>query len=342
MEVDSRPREPLRVEQLWFEDGNLVLQAGNCQFRLHRGILAARSPVQDMLSFPQPPESELVEGCPLVRLPDAETEVRYFLKAIFIPEYFPAFPAPTNFSIIVGCLRLGHKYEVDYLRRRALIHLSSQYRTTLSEHDSRIYAGSPNIPPSRVMSWLFPTTPTFTISVIQLAREVGVLWVLPFAFYDLSTSFNMPLDSHGGTIGREIFHGAFYNGVSTSLCVQDQDSFLTGHVNHTRAAVDITRFLLDPPEIHGCTSRTHCLGVRVKAVNAASSMLQRYCNAPLDIWEEDDWSHLHDLCPICLAALKRIHAEARETLWGELPTMYGLPPWEELEKMKVAAIGNSM
>ncbi|KAJ7700677.1 hypothetical protein B0H17DRAFT_882729, partial [Mycena rosella] len=78
--------EPHRVEELWFEDGNLVLQAGNSQFRLHRSILAARSPVfQDMLSFPQPPESELVEGCPLVRLPDAESEVTVFLKAIFIP-----------------------------------------------------------------------------------------------------------------------------------------------------------------------------------------------------------------------------------------------------------------
>ncbi|KAJ7466554.1 hypothetical protein B0H11DRAFT_1689843, partial [Mycena galericulata] len=65
-----------RIPELWFDDGNIVIQAGNIQFRAYRDILAARSPVfQDMLSFPQPLDSELVEGCPLVRLNDAAAEV---------------------------------------------------------------------------------------------------------------------------------------------------------------------------------------------------------------------------------------------------------------------------
>ncbi|KAJ7701844.1 hypothetical protein B0H17DRAFT_862003, partial [Mycena rosella] len=75
-----------RVHDLWFEDGDLVLQAGNGQFRVYRGVLAARSSVfNDMLSesFPQPLDSELVEGFPLVRLPDPESHVTRFLRAIF-------------------------------------------------------------------------------------------------------------------------------------------------------------------------------------------------------------------------------------------------------------------
>jgi hypothetical protein len=39
-----------------------------------------------MLSFPQPADAELVEGCPLVRLLDPDVEVTPFLKAIFQPE----------------------------------------------------------------------------------------------------------------------------------------------------------------------------------------------------------------------------------------------------------------
>lgn len=36
-----------------------------------------------MLGFPQPSDSELVESCPLVHLPDSAGEVTTFLKAIF-------------------------------------------------------------------------------------------------------------------------------------------------------------------------------------------------------------------------------------------------------------------
>ncbi|KAF8145623.1 hypothetical protein K438DRAFT_1425906, partial [Mycena galopus ATCC 62051] len=50
-------------QDLWFEDGNIVIQAGNSQFRVYRGVLAKRSSVfQDMLSSPQPPDAETIEG----------------------------------------------------------------------------------------------------------------------------------------------------------------------------------------------------------------------------------------------------------------------------------------
>ncbi|KAJ7761196.1 hypothetical protein DFH07DRAFT_883716, partial [Mycena maculata] len=129
MDVDSQPNELQRIQDLWLEDGNIVIQAETSnQFRVYRGVLAARSPVfRDMFSFPQPPDPELVDGCPLVSLPDPAPHVTVFLRAIFDSSFFGAFSAPTEYSIIVGCLRLSHKYEVDYLRRRALVHLSSGY-----------------------------------------------------------------------------------------------------------------------------------------------------------------------------------------------------------------------
>ncbi|KAJ7490871.1 hypothetical protein FB451DRAFT_1124430 [Mycena latifolia] len=349
MKVDTQPGAPQRVQELWFEDGNLVIQAGNSQFRVYRGILAARSPVfQDMLSFPQPPDSELVDGCPIVRLTDAEAEITDFLKAIFVPEYFPAFPAPTKFHIVVGCLRLSHKYEVDYLRRRALIHLSSRYRTTLSEWDARAYAVNLDFSSAqRVMSWLAPPGDSFNICVVQLAREVDALWVLPVAFYDLSSAFNTPenLFTPGFSMVKlrgEVLRGAVYNGVPTSLSAQDQDSFFQGHATHTRAATkDIVAFLCDPLEIDGCKNPAQwCSGIRLRALQDHWHSLHTFSHLPLTVWDEDGWYSLDDICPACFTVLKRTHAEARQAFWDGLPEMYGLPPWEELEKMKVAAIGN--
>lgn len=58
-------------EDLWFEDGNIILGAVNISFRLHRGILSRHSVVfRDMLMLPQGPESPKAFGCPLVQLHD--------------------------------------------------------------------------------------------------------------------------------------------------------------------------------------------------------------------------------------------------------------------------------
>ncbi|KAJ7119091.1 hypothetical protein C8R44DRAFT_707401 [Mycena epipterygia] len=339
MEADTLPpaNEPQRVQGLWFEDGNLVIQAGNSQFRVYRGVLAARSSVfQDMLAFPQPPDSELVDGCPLVCLPDPATEVTVFLKAIFHPEFFAPFPAPTTFDSIVGVLRLSHKYGVDYLRRRALIHLSSGHHNTLSETDCASYTGDPD--PSRslseIMSWPGPDSDVSHMCTIQLAREIDAPWVLPLAFYNLSAVFH--------EVGNIIFHGAVYNGLPVSLSMQDQQTFLIGHNSqNTSTYAAILQFLSYPrsADIEGCKSPARCTAERLNAVESSREMTCDSPSIPLDIWDSDDWDILQDVCPACLAVLKDAHQHARQAFWDKLPEMYGLPCWEELEKMKEAAIG---
>jgi hypothetical protein len=75
---------PIRSE-IWYEDGNIILQAEQTQFRVFRGILSASSDVfRDMFAMPQPGEGEfLVEGCAVVQLTDLAEDWRYILKALF-------------------------------------------------------------------------------------------------------------------------------------------------------------------------------------------------------------------------------------------------------------------
>ncbi|KAJ7132735.1 hypothetical protein C8R46DRAFT_818567, partial [Mycena filopes] len=125
-----------RAEGLWFEDCGLIIQAETTLFRVSRDFLAMRSPVfGDMLALPTPKDAELMEGCPFVRLPDSAEDVTYFLKALIYSEFFEPYPAKTIFPIIAGVLRMSHKYQVDVLRKRALVHLSSLYPTTLPGWD---------------------------------------------------------------------------------------------------------------------------------------------------------------------------------------------------------------
>ncbi|KAJ7612137.1 hypothetical protein FB45DRAFT_843428 [Roridomyces roridus] len=342
MQVDDTPR---RIPGLWFDDGNIVIQAGNSQFRVHRGILAARSPVfKDMLSFPQPLDSELVDGCPLVRLPDVEAEVAVFLRAIFDPDYFMPFPANTQFDILQGCLRLSHKYEVEYLRLRALVHLSSRFRTTLSEWDSAYFEYSErpsDRPPSQVISWTFSDiTPegmiAEDIAAIQLAREADAHWVLPAAFYRLSSYV---AQRHVGL--TEVINGTVRNGVPQNLSPTDRTAFLDGHTRQIIASpTNILSFLSDPLDITGCTAPDKCRRGRLLGAQLSRDHLGDCPSIPLNVWDEDSWAGFdEEICPTCSACLKPIHAAARQTFWDQLPGIYSLPPWDELIRMKTEAIG---
>ncbi|KAJ7114158.1 hypothetical protein C8R43DRAFT_1039448 [Mycena crocata] len=334
MDVDSTSNEPQPVEELWFEDGNLVIQAGNSQFRVYRGFLAARSPVfKDMLSFPQPSDAELIEGCPLVRLPDPALEVTVFLKAIFLSDFFRSFPAKTDFDTVVGCLRLSHKYGVEYLRRRALIHLSSGHRTTLSDWDETDYEVGKGDLSYDLPSWPWSCDPISSLYVVQLFREVDALWLLPVAFFRLSC------DSE--RLGKRIFHGALYNGAPVHLSEQDQDTFLKGRSIQSHSIWHTLRFLTHPLTINGCTSSARCLTERLRVLNEFQEVIPDHFSDPLEIWAEQDWYRFdHDeICLTCLQELKSTHAMARQEFWDKLPEIYELPPWEALEEQRMAAIG---
>ncbi|KAJ7029705.1 hypothetical protein C8F04DRAFT_744231 [Mycena alexandri] len=183
-----------RVDALWFPDGNIILSAhGGVLFRVFRGILAARSPVfADMLVFPPRPEAdasvETLDGCPVLHLDDSAADAMYFLKALFDYEFFAPYPARTDFDAIHGVLRLGTKYRVEPLRRRALRHLASAHPMRLGVWDvlcGASSAPSPSPPSSSLptgtnvaasaassaSSLLLPTPPSSTVGVMDTDAE---------------------------------------------------------------------------------------------------------------------------------------------------------------------------
>ena len=84
--VDEPPPAELIRSDIWYTDGNVILQAEGVQFKVLKSILAQSSSVfEDMFSIPQPPSSsaDTVDGCPIVHLSDSAEEVGYVLKALF-------------------------------------------------------------------------------------------------------------------------------------------------------------------------------------------------------------------------------------------------------------------
>ena len=78
-----------RSTDVWYDDGNCVLQAENTVFKVYFGLLAKYSVYfQTMITLPQPDANAeepqpMYENCPLiVLLGDSAKDARYFLKAL--------------------------------------------------------------------------------------------------------------------------------------------------------------------------------------------------------------------------------------------------------------------
>jgi hypothetical protein len=71
--------------EIWFSDGNIILEAGNKRFKVHRAVLSMHSPVfKDMFTLPKSLETETIENdIPLVILQDAGMDVEYMLREFY-------------------------------------------------------------------------------------------------------------------------------------------------------------------------------------------------------------------------------------------------------------------
>lgn len=69
---------------IWFEDGNVILVAGNIAFKVHRGQLSRHSDIfRDLFSIPQPQGQPLFEDCLMVELHDSPSDLTFLLKALY-------------------------------------------------------------------------------------------------------------------------------------------------------------------------------------------------------------------------------------------------------------------
>ncbi|TCD67204.1 hypothetical protein EIP91_000380 [Steccherinum ochraceum] len=121
-EQDSEFLQWTKSEDVWYEDGNIILTAGGVGYRVFRGILAHQSPIfADMLGIPQPVSAPTYDGCVVVSMPESASEMLYFLQALhdtvrFLRKYCsPRAQDSSTIYAIILVLQLSAKYEVSHL-----------------------------------------------------------------------------------------------------------------------------------------------------------------------------------------------------------------------------------
>jgi BTB/POZ domain len=73
-------------------DANFIIRSSdNVNFRVHKSLLAMVSPFfKDLLSLPQPPDGEIVDGLPVVQLPESSELLNSLLSVIYpVPTVVP-------------------------------------------------------------------------------------------------------------------------------------------------------------------------------------------------------------------------------------------------------------
>jgi hypothetical protein len=220
---------------------------------------------------------------------------------------------------------------VEYLRRRALVHLSHDFPTTLSSFDGEESSTDFEeilTDPPHVSDGI-----SACVAVIQLARQVSALWLLPIAFYELATRDNATI--------QIALQCSTFNNHPAKLSGDDQILFLTssiliGHLEHKALS-----FLHSMESSAECSRGTRCEAARLKAIAKAHLLITMVTSPiPLQICSVSGvWGDLSKGCCVkCHNCLNEAHAMARQKIWDKLPGICGLPPWPELEKMKANAL----
>ncbi|KAK7027751.1 hypothetical protein R3P38DRAFT_2623574 [Favolaschia claudopus] len=323
-----------RAEDLWFADCGLIIRAENTLFRVSRDFLAIQSPVfADMLSLPPPLPSHLLDGCPFVRLPDPADHIARFLKAMIYPNFFERYPAPTSFETLDAVLRMSHKYDVEWLRKRAVVHLSTAFPTTLSDYET--------VTTSSWVESLAENGGAAYLHLLTLARDLLIHWILPMVLA-CPTHFDAFLGPK---------RGVKYQNFRKSHCPKallPKIRLVRGVTPQMALLIErnTTVLCLQPNQgipVDSCLSPAGCASAQMRCLEDAQSVFiasARRRNPermPLTVWQMEDWEG-YQSCNLCLDHMKNVHQAARQSFWDGLPKMFGLVAWSELETMKAEAL----
>ncbi|KAJ3510331.1 hypothetical protein NMY22_g16007 [Coprinellus aureogranulatus] len=305
-----------RSTAIWFEDGNIILQAENIKFRVHKSVLALHSSVLcDMLMVAKPDaymDSDLFEdGCPVVQMKDDLASEWEELLSLIYHGYKKTRPNDAlSFSQISAMLRLGHKYCFRSYRQEALDRfvdaLGPDWDTVVINDQGDIDTDKMHMDDAH--SWSDVVNLTFDL---QIRQALPLVCFNAIAHKDYPSYLFEGTKSKNGTISR--VHPAIQRHL---LCTQDNlFNALRRHSFSWFFDCDATCGERDcESALICCIERTY-----TPKVDVAKGLM---------VWEDIDSD---GLCEACKASGQATFEAGRNTLWAALPSVFGLPPWDTLD-----------
>jgi len=325
MDVDLQhkipPEAPKPHEVLWFPEGNVVLATDSLLFKVHMGILSLQSSVfKDMFELPNINCSvagqsvgsagiapELYEGLPLVTLVgDEGKDVEHLLRTIYEHHYYHRDDDNTPLEVVIALLLLSTKYDFQDIRNDVIIQISKHYPMSLRDYDSI----------GDFTSLLFGVEQWdchFPLLMAAFTADVDVL--LPTLYmacsdYSIEGIFNqaelMPTECLRTLLkGREILEkktNIFISELPNDL----KEGAWMGDCSRNQLCLKNARY-----------SRLSGLISTIFGDTRGSKVVAGYLN---------------DICADCSSSVAHAIENKREEMWASVPSCYGFPGWDVLQR----------
>ena len=156
--------------------------------------------------------------------------------------------------------------------------------------------------------------------LLSLAHDLGLYSILPTLLYQCVNIGDCPLEPL--LLGEKRKGGPL-----VELDHVDMKACIFGYRRIVELQADTTLAWVSNDTLYvGCSAGPNCFFARQKVLRPA------FCRGMplvhlLDAWE-GQWAR--DMCPMCAAAAKAAHEAGRREGWRQLPSLFGLPPWEAL------------
>lgn len=299
--------------EFWYADGSIVLVAGNEAFRVHHGVLSQHSGVfRDMLALPQTgeeTETDIIDGCAVVRLSDSSDQLRIMLRAIYKNRTYFKSDEVVEFCDLAVLVRICHKYQVDEIEAEALKRMQTCFTTSYDtwKKENVIVKGR-----TSVMSF----EPSDAIVAVNLARLTDTPKMLPIAMY-LCCQLGV----------QALLQGAPQEeGANGRLSSNDLAQCLNGRSKLLKEGMRMLRRTLLPVRSRCQDMYGLCFQERVKVLEAVEDApAATHCNALLSrLPSITVHSRDRSICKSCADQIKSDDRMYREQIWDMLPDIFDL------------------
>ncbi|KAF6759126.1 hypothetical protein DFP72DRAFT_885750 [Ephemerocybe angulata] len=295
---------------IWFRDGNMILQTEGTQFKVHQGFLEKHSSVfADMFSFPQPEgdeDSTAVEGCHVVQIYDAPEDIELLLLALYDQHHHTQGRIP--FKTISAMIRMGKKYGIQHLRDEGAQLLANEFPKTLEEFGK-----------TSLETWTYIVPEVGLLpKVVALAHQCDIPTILPAVYF--RSLRNMDTLLYGDLLSDGTGRSETLPDRVLRACLAGNEQIIAG-LGSTFSWLD---------EAYMCMLQCFDIGrdVKVALWTGRPKAYRALCT-----WKQlaSEFGELNKLCSECLiSSKKQLDSERKET-WEKLPSYFGLPEWKDMK-----------
>ncbi|KAH7909596.1 hypothetical protein BJ138DRAFT_209656 [Hygrophoropsis aurantiaca] len=309
---------PVKCEDIWFDDGNIILHINNTIFRVHKSVLVKHSSVwKTMASLPQSGHSG-ARSISIVALHDDVQDMKELLMVFYNPLYFMY--SRDSFRFLAGILRLSTKYDIPHLQNESTVELQRVYPRHLKDFDCLNQTSSTPEADATISARTRAWAENYAIEAVNLARETSCMTILPCALYHCA---RLPVET--------IICGTS----KARLPPEDVDTCMLGRETLLRMQRESTHpFLYTLPPVQATGKYPSCSdGACVRGGHKTLLryiMDEMYFTTPIALEKFTKWLDV-GRCISCAAPLQAAHLKAREVVWEELPNVFGLGVWEDLK-----------